>query len=699
MNIRVATPQDLMNTQHCNLLCLPENYQMKYYFYHALSWPQLSFVAEDHKGNIVGYVLAKMEDESDEEPHGHITSLAVKRSYRRLGIAQKLMDQTASAMIETFNARYVSLHVRVSNRAALSLYQQTLKFEINDVEPKYYADGEDAYAMKRCLIQGGSGMKRDTDGDVELQMQEQVAKGIDDLTRMSQSLAQNSTNEPQQQVEDAKLRIQSLDVTVDRDTDIASVVTVESSYVLFLQVIFPFTIAGMGMVFAGTVLDLVQSWSLFTQVPETFILVPALLGLKGNLEMTLASRLSTLANLGHLDSPKQRWDVIRANLALIQVQATVIAFLASAFAIVLAWIPQGQVDWSHAALLCASSLATACSASLILSLLMSVVVLASRHLNINPDNVATPIAASLGDLTTLGVLALFGSIFLMAHESESWLNVLIIVSFLLMAPIWFRVASHDEGALEVLSTGWSPVIIAMLISSGGGFVLERAIRQFPAIASFQPVINGVGGNLAAVQASRLSTSYHQSGRIGELPHGWTPSRFRSAKRAFFTSEWDSRSARVLLLLVVPGHMFFNWMIQLLHSGTDLPPSGAWFTTCYLVAAVAQVVILLWVCQWLVSWMWARGTDPDNAAIPYLTALGDLLGTVLLFLVFIAVDSVSDKKILTSPTKHDVHIRAFVGPHFMLIRFFVVLATMISFVCMLPKIIAHILSKPNKEKSE
>lgn len=28
--------------------------------YHALTWPQVSFVAEDHKGRIVGYILAKM---------------------------------------------------------------------------------------------------------------------------------------------------------------------------------------------------------------------------------------------------------------------------------------------------------------------------------------------------------------------------------------------------------------------------------------------------------------------------------------------------------------------------------------------------------------------------------------------------------------------------------------------------------------
>ncbi|XP_026567170.1 N-alpha-acetyltransferase 10 isoform X2 [Pseudonaja textilis] len=142
-----------MNMQHCNLLCLPENYQMKYYFYHGLSWPQLSYIAEDENGKIVGYVLAKMEEDPDDVPHGHITSLAVKRSHRRLGLAQKLMDQASRAMIENFNAKYVSLHVRKSNRAALHLYSNTLNFQISEVEPKYYADGEDAYAMKRDLTQ------------------------------------------------------------------------------------------------------------------------------------------------------------------------------------------------------------------------------------------------------------------------------------------------------------------------------------------------------------------------------------------------------------------------------------------------------------------------------------------------------------------------------------------------------------------
>ncbi|XDA77680.1 hypothetical protein R6Z07F_007811 [Ovis aries] len=160
MNIRNARPDDLMNMQHCNLLCLPENYQMKYYFYHGLSWPQLSYIAEDEDGKIVGYVLAKMEEDPDDVPHGHITSLAVKRSHRRLGLAQKLMDQASRAMIENFGAKYVSLHVRKSNRAALHLYSNTLNFQISEVEPRYYADGEDAYAMKRDLSQMADELRR-----------------------------------------------------------------------------------------------------------------------------------------------------------------------------------------------------------------------------------------------------------------------------------------------------------------------------------------------------------------------------------------------------------------------------------------------------------------------------------------------------------------------------------------------------------
>lgn len=94
------------------------------------------------------------------EVHGHITSLAVARTHRRLGLASRLMDATHAAMRQVFGARYASLHVRVSNRAAFHLYSRTFGYQIRGVEDKYYADGEDAFDMRKPLekvVRGGGG--------------------------------------------------------------------------------------------------------------------------------------------------------------------------------------------------------------------------------------------------------------------------------------------------------------------------------------------------------------------------------------------------------------------------------------------------------------------------------------------------------------------------------------------------------------
>lgn len=57
VSIEKAQIADLLDIQNQNLHNLPENYQIKYYLYHALSWPQLSYVARIN-GKIVGYGMA-----------------------------------------------------------------------------------------------------------------------------------------------------------------------------------------------------------------------------------------------------------------------------------------------------------------------------------------------------------------------------------------------------------------------------------------------------------------------------------------------------------------------------------------------------------------------------------------------------------------------------------------------------------------
>ena len=73
------------------------------------------------------------------------------------------MRRSQQEMQDVFEAEYVSLHVRKSNRAAFHLYSVTLRYEVHDVEKGYYADGEDAYDM-RCYFQK-EGEKDDGEGE------------------------------------------------------------------------------------------------------------------------------------------------------------------------------------------------------------------------------------------------------------------------------------------------------------------------------------------------------------------------------------------------------------------------------------------------------------------------------------------------------------------------------------------------------
>lgn len=51
----------------------------------------------------------------------------------------------------------------------------------------------------------------------------------------------------------------------------------------------------------------------------------------------------------------------------------------------------------------------------------------------------------------------------------------------------------------------------------GGLVLNSVAKIYQGFVVFQPIINGIGGNLVSVQASKISTMLHQSSIIGIVP--------------------------------------------------------------------------------------------------------------------------------------------------------------------------------------
>lgn len=105
---------------------------------------------------------------------------------------------------------------------------------------------------------------------------------------------------------------------------------------------------------------------MFKNVSELFILAPALLGLKGNLDMCLASRLSTQANIGNMSSCRNVVKMIVGNITLVQIQATVAAILVAVFAISAGALMNGSFSWNNSILLMTASVCTATSSCFVL---------------------------------------------------------------------------------------------------------------------------------------------------------------------------------------------------------------------------------------------------------------------------------------------------------------------------------------------
>ena len=114
-------------------------------------------------------------------------------------------------------------------------------------------------------------------------------------------------------------------------------------------------------------------------------------------------------------------------------------------------------------------------------------------------------------------------------EHDAVLAPAIICSYLVLAPVLAWLAWRHPATRPVLLHGWTPVLFAMLISSAGGLILDNAVVQFSGIAVYQPVMNGVGGNLAAVQVqfhSKQQSFTLQNGKL--VPHSFSAHHFSLA---------------------------------------------------------------------------------------------------------------------------------------------------------------------------
>ncbi|CAJ0921380.1 unnamed protein product, partial [Mesorhabditis belari] len=447
---------------------------------------------------------------------------------------------------------------------------------------------------------------------------------------------------------------------------IKDMMTKETIMTIWIQSALPFLIAGLGSIGAGVALNQAQQFALFVNIPQMIGLSTPIMGLKGNLDMTFASRLATMSHQGKLDTWSGIKKRVPINMMLVQAQAIIISFFATAITLALSAIqnalhiqgaPSMDSLGSHIPLMIATGLLTICTSCGVMDTVMATMVIVSRRKNVNPDNITAPIAASMGDLACMCLLVAYGSVLYIPYNSNaSWKmvpSIIVIIAIIGLWPFWLYKCLQDEKCRAMLKTSWFSLIASAVFSACGGFILQICINSFPEMSLYQPLMAGIAGNRVAVQSSRIASRLFTHHTSGELPKGNTLWKYTSVLRCYFSKDDDSGAARLLLATAVPFQAIFvslTYLVSyLLHKAgviNPLPMINWQFTLGYLAAAFVQIFILLYCCQFLVFAMWRYKVDPDLHSIPILTGMGDLFGTTWAALAFIILYQITPSSIRT-----------------------------------------------------
>ncbi|KAJ1801299.1 hypothetical protein LPJ59_000394 [Coemansia sp. RSA 2399] len=386
-----------------------------------------------------------------------------------------------------------------------------------------------------------------------------------------------------------------------------------------------------GSVLAGYILGQIQDSRAFGAIPALFIMVAVLMNLKSNIELNMSTRLSTLANLGALDNRSEGIRTMRSNIELLLLQATVVGLSVGLISALLSLASSNGEDSNSSIheghgimdfvketnVLLAAGLGCSVIGCAVIGVLISATVAASNALGIDPDNIGTPITASLGDMTTLLILGALTSVLVPMQQPSQlgWVWPLLLTAALLaLGLVLFRVVKANDQMAHHITEGWGPLLFAAATSSIAGLIVERCADRFPGMPALVPVVNGIGGNIGTVFASRLSTSLH--------------------RRHSHPSE-HNLAMLILLLINIPIQLGFLAMHRFFDPSLSV---NVWFFFLYTAATVAHGASLLGIARLACSYLWAHGYDPDDYVNPFITGIGDMLGTILLSLVFIVIPS-------------------------------------------------------------
>ncbi|MEX2586493.1 MAG: magnesium transporter [Actinomycetota bacterium] len=349
--------------------------------------------------------------------------------------------------------------------------------------------------------------------------------------------------------------------------------------------------------------------------PGLIVLVPAAIGMRGNIFGALGSRLGTAIHTGQYDGHLEKRNVAGQNV------------LASAALTLLVSIALAVLSKEVSRLFGVETIPLSyyVTVSVVGGLISSVVVLiitlgvarASVTRGWDMDNVAAPMVTAAGDVVTLPALWL-ATLLLHVGMTPQIISALSFAGAVATAVYLWR---NTELPLFKAVVRQSLVILTLagLVDVVAGLTIERRLEHFtayPGLLVLIPAFLADAGALGGILSARLSSKLH----LGSI----TPSRIPGL-RSF-------EDIALTYTLALPMFFLLGVSATLLAKAVGLatPGMGA-MVTLTLMAGFIVTSGAVFVAYYSAVISYHFGLDPDTYGIPAVTSSMDLLGAVALIL--------------------------------------------------------------------
>jgi mgtE-like transporter len=354
------------------------------------------------------------------------------------------------------------------------------------------------------------------------------------------------------------------------------------------------------------------------ELPGLFVLIPAAIGMRGNVFGALGSRLGTSIHAGTFRWSRRLDTLVGQNLAASIATSLSISLVLAVLARVLSIGFNLGHTITIADFVVISVIGGFLSSLVVMALTVGVAYLSTQR-GWDLDNVAGPIVTAAGDMVTLP--SLFAATFLVGFDFVTPAIAVVcaiaavaavIVCLRAQLPILRRIVRES---LPVLALAGAVDIIA-------GLTIEKRFESFlvfPALLVLVPPFLEDAGSLGAILSARVSTKLH----LGSIEPG----------------RWRAVTDDVLLVYVyaVPVFFFLSISTCIAAAVAGLRSPGV-----FEVMGVSMFAgFLATTCSILIGYYGAvtahrLGWDPDSHGIPLVTSSLDLLGALSLILAIVVL---------------------------------------------------------------